>query len=51
MMEAPISPAVPQHLGCCDSNNVVIRAPSPRVGVYGQLRGTQEAVRRENPMP
>ncbi|KAH8621620.1 hypothetical protein IG631_23707 [Alternaria alternata] len=48
-MEAPSSPAVPQYFGCCASNNVVVRAPSSRVGVYVQLRGTQEAVRREDP--
>ena len=50
-MEAPTSPAVPQYLGFCASNNVAVRAPSSRVGVYVQLRGTQEAVRRENPTP
>jgi hypothetical protein len=50
-MEAPTSPAVPQYLRSCPSNNVVVRAPSSHVGVYGQLRGMQEAVRRENPMP
>jgi hypothetical protein len=50
-MEKPTSPAVPQYLGCCASNNVVVRAPSSRVGVYVQLRGTQEAVRRENLTP
>ena len=36
-MDAPTSPAVTQYR-CCVSNNVVVRAPSSRVGVYVQLR-------------
>lgn len=50
-MEAPTSPAIPQYIGCCASNYVVVRTSSSRVGVYVQLRGTQVAVRRENPTP
>jgi len=50
-MEAPNSPAVPQYLRSCASNNVVVRAPSSHIGFYSQLQGLQEAVRRENPMP
>jgi hypothetical protein len=50
-MEAPTSRAVPQYLRSCPSNNVVVRAPSSHIEVYDQLRGTQEAVRRENITP
>jgi hypothetical protein len=50
-MEAPRFPAVAQYLGYRGSHNVVARAPSLRVGLYIQLRGTQDAVRRENPTP
>jgi hypothetical protein len=39
------------YLRSCASNDVVVRAPSSHVGVYVQLRGMQEAVRRENSIP
>lgn len=39
-MDEPTSPAVTQYR-CCVSNDVVVRVPSSRVGVYVQLRGTQ----------
>jgi hypothetical protein len=47
-MEAPTSPAVTQYLRYCASNSVVVRAPSSRVGIYVQLRGTYDAVQRED---
>jgi hypothetical protein len=50
-MEAPPSPTVPQYLGRCVSNNVVLRAPCSLVVVYVQLQGTQETIRRENSTP
>jgi hypothetical protein len=39
------------YLRSCASNTVVVRAPSSYVGIHSQLRGLQEAVRRENPVP
>jgi hypothetical protein len=50
-MEAPTPPAVSQYLSYRALNNVIVRALSSNLGVYVQLRGTQEAVRRENPTP
>jgi hypothetical protein len=48
-MKAPTPSAVLQYLGCFALNNVIVRASYLSVGVYVQLRGMQEAVRRESP--
>jgi hypothetical protein len=50
-MEAPTPPAVSQYLSYYVLNNVIVRALSTSLGVYVQLRGMQEAVRRESPTP
>jgi hypothetical protein len=50
-MEAPTLPAVSQYLSYCTLNNVIVRALSSSSRVHVQLRGTQEAVRRESPAP
>lgn len=50
-MEALTFPAITQYVRCGVSNSVAVRAPSSCEGVHIQLRGMQEAVKRQDLIP